>query len=84
MYYRFWAGGSIAALLLSQKASVCIIERGKLVKPYEFTEKEDEMIPKLYKIGIDKDLSIISLSGNCVGVQRFITLLYSFSSLKKF
>jgi len=61
------AGGSISALLLSQKASVCIIERGKLVKPYEFTEKEDEMIPKLYKIGIDKDLSIISLSGNCVG-----------------
>jgi len=61
------AGGSIAALLLSQKASVCIIERGKLVKPYEFNEKEDEMIPKLYKIGIDKDLSIISLSGNCVG-----------------
>ena len=61
------AGGSIAALLLSQKSSVCIIERGKLIKPYEFTEKEDEMIPKLYRIGIDKDLSIISLSGNCVG-----------------
>lgn len=61
------AGGSIAGISLADKGSVCILERGKLIKPSEFTEKEEEMIPKLYRFSTDKNLSIITAYGNCVG-----------------
>lgn len=61
------AGGSISAMILSERYSVCVIERGKLVLPSDFTEKEEDMVPKLYGVAIDSSLSILTAYGNCVG-----------------
>ena len=61
------AAGSITALSLSEKFSVCILEKGKLIYPRDFSEREDEMIPKLYRISFSSDFSVIALSGKCVG-----------------
>ncbi len=61
------AGGAISALTLSEKFSVCILEKGKFIPPEDFSEREDEMIPKLYRISFSSDFSVIALSGKCVG-----------------
>lgn len=61
------AGGSLAGLKLCEKYSVGILERGRLILPSEFTEKEEDMIPKLYRLSLDNNFSIITVYGNCVG-----------------
>ncbi|CUU00934.1 Choline dehydrogenase [Candidatus Kryptobacter tengchongensis] len=61
------AGGSLVGLKLCEKYSVGILEKGRLILPSEFTEKEDDMIPKLYRLSLDNNLSIITVYGNAVG-----------------
>lgn len=61
------AGGSLVALKLCSKYFVGVLEKGKLILPSEFTEREEEMIPKLYRISTDNNFSMITAYGNCVG-----------------
>ncbi len=61
------AGGGISALELSSKFYVGVVEKGKLIMPYEFTEREEEMIPKLYNIAFEENFSIFAIYGKCVG-----------------
>ncbi len=61
------AGGGIASLELSKNFSVAIVEKGYYLKPENFNEREDEMIPKLYDICFDEKFSILVLRGKGLG-----------------
>ena len=62
------AGGSMVALKLSGKVDVVVLEAGRHRKPEEFSEREDDMLPKLYfPPEFDELFSILLLRGRCVG-----------------
>lgn len=65
------AGGSILAYeMAKQGRKVLLLEKGKYVKPRDFSEDEVDMIGKLYGDGVfqqTEDFKFTILQGNCVG-----------------
>jgi len=76
------AGGAVAAAELADAGlDVVVLEQGHHWSSAEFTQREDEMMPRLFEEGgmrQTEDGSIIVLQGRCVGGSTVHNLCYAF------
>lgn len=72
------AAGAVLASKLSEKGlKVCVIEEGKFLPPSSFNQREDSMIPSLYRENasqMTKDFFISVMQGRCVGGSPVVNM----------
>jgi len=76
------AGGSVAATELAEAGlDVVVLEQGHHWTSKDFTQREEEMLPRLFEeagMRQTEDGSVIVLQGRCVGGSTVHNLCYSF------
>lgn len=76
------AGGSVAAAELAEAGlDVVVLEQGHHWTSADFTQREDEMLPRLFEeagMRQTEDGSVIVLQGRCVGGSTVHNLCYAF------
>ncbi|MGH7752959.1 MAG: FAD-dependent oxidoreductase, partial [Gemmatimonadales bacterium] len=75
------AGAILAYRLAGAGSSVIVLERGRYVRPADFSDDEVEMIAQLYDDGVfqqTRDLNFTILQGSCVGGTTVVNNAVSF------
>jgi choline dehydrogenase-like flavoprotein len=75
------AGGVVAARLTARGRDVLVLERGGYWNEADFTQREDQMLERLYDAGglrTTADLGLVVLQGSCLGGGTVVNYTTSF------